>query len=133
MDVSGLLRYVESGYSGHLNDAQQYGLMAQVGDDLPFPNELILLGDKIYPNRDPIMTPYTAVQLLRKEPRERRKCRKLNRRIRRYRTSVEHGIADLKVYRCISSIWRQNRRQLSCAVNICASLVCRRKQIELIL
>ena len=73
--------------------------MTQIGTDLPFPADCILLADKIYPNGDPLMTPYTAAQLARKEGNMRRKCMKLNRCIQMYRIRVEHAIADLKKYK----------------------------------
>ena len=52
--------FIESGFLGHQNDAQQFMVMRQIGNDvsLPFPDNCFLLGDKIYPNRHPVMTPY---------------------------------------------------------------------------
>lgn len=78
VDVHGTIRYVESGYPGHLNDAQQHSMMQDIGTDLRFPDELVLLDDMIYPSRGAVITPYTSAQLARKQPLERRKCRKLN-------------------------------------------------------
>jgi hypothetical protein len=54
--------------------------MAQIGNDvsLPFPDNCFLLGDKIYPNRHPVMTPYTRQQIARKPECLKNKCRKLN-------------------------------------------------------
>ena len=129
---SGVIRHVESGFLGHQNDAQQFRLMRQIGIDLPFPDQCFLLGDKIYPNGHPIITQYTAAQMRRKHGRQRRQCRKLNRYIGRYRVCVEQAIGELKCYRSISSVWRQRRSALPRVVNICAGLVCRRKQIGLI-
>ena len=37
--------------------------MRQIEIDLPFPDDLYLLRNKIYPNRHPIMTPYTRQQV----------------------------------------------------------------------
>ena len=62
-----LLIYIESGFMGNLNDAQTFGLMRRIGTELCFPEQCLLLGDKIYPNGNCIMTLYTAVQLARKE------------------------------------------------------------------
>ena len=42
-------RHIESGYLGHIDDAQQYGLMKQVGPDLHFPDDLLILGDTNLP------------------------------------------------------------------------------------
>ncbi|KAL4232432.1 hypothetical protein ACF0H5_007125 [Mactra antiquata] len=132
-DANGIIRYVESGYCGHLNDAQQYGLMHRIGIDISFPEDVCLLGDKIYPNRGPIMTQYTADQLTRKDPLMRRKCRKLNSLIKQYRVTVEHAIGELKVYKAVGSLWRHPRHMLPSAVKTCAALVCRRKALGIIL
>ena len=51
VDATGIIRYFESGFMGHLNDAQTFGLMRRTGTELCFPEPCVLLGDKIYPNR----------------------------------------------------------------------------------
>jgi hypothetical protein len=68
-DYTGVIVHVESGFLGHINDAQQYALMENIGsgDELdPPPPELNILGDKIYPNMYPIITRYTSAQLSQK-------------------------------------------------------------------
>ena len=50
----GTIRYIESGYAGHLNDEQQFGTMQQLGFDRIFPEELCLLAGKLDPNRTPV-------------------------------------------------------------------------------
>ena len=67
VNATGIIRYIESGFMGRLNDAQTYGLMRRIRTELCFPKQCVLLGDKIYPNGNCIMTPYTAAQLARKE------------------------------------------------------------------
>ena len=67
VDATGIIRYIESGFMGHLNDAQTFGLMRRIETELCFPEQCLLLGIKIYPNGNCIMTPYTAAQLARKE------------------------------------------------------------------
>ena len=48
-----------SGLAGHLNDAQRFNLMAQIGGgQLSFLIQCILLAYKIYPNIYSLMTPY---------------------------------------------------------------------------
>ena len=131
-DTDGNICFISSGFPGHLNDAQQFNLMTQIGgDQLPFPDQCILLADKIYPNRYPLMTPYTAQQIARRQDLlEQRKCRKLNRLINSARVCVEHAIGKLKTYSAVSSKWRHSRRLLSRVVKICACLVQRRKQVQ---
>ena len=82
VDATGIMRYIESGFMGHLNDAQKIGLMRRIGTELCFPEQCVLLGDKIYPNGNCTMTPYTAAQLARY-----------------YRIGVEHAFAELKQYK----------------------------------
>ena len=51
-----MIRYIQTGFLGHLNDAQQFALMDQLGTGLEFPDNCNLLGDKIYPNRGNVVT-----------------------------------------------------------------------------
>ena len=108
-------------------------LMQQIGRDLPFTDNCFLLGDKIYPNRYPVMTPYTSAQINRKQGRMRRHGSLFNKYIRKYRVCVEHSICKLKCYRVVSSEWRHPRPVLPKVVKICASLVCRRKEIGIVM
>ena len=112
-----------------MNDAQQFGLMRQLGTDLIFPEELYLLADKFYPNRTPVLTSYTSAQLARRQLVERTH-RKFNSLIRKHSIRVEHAIVDLKTYKYVGSLWRHPVDMLSSTV--CASLVCRRKAIGFI-
>ena len=132
-DNDGVIIHIECGFLGHTNDAQQFVLMTNIGsgEELDFPLELNLLADKIYPNRYPLITGFTAAQLARKQGVELRKCRQFNRYLQSYRVSVEHGIASLKSYKVTSSTWRHSRMRLSKTVQICAGLVCRRREIGL--
>ena len=124
--------YLECGFLGQQNDAQQYNSMREIGTDLPFPHQCILFGDKIYPNNNTTMIPYTSMQLRRKEGCEKRKCLKLNRLIAKYRVCVQHAIAELKSYKSIGSVWWYKRSALPRVVHICGALVCRRKKIGLL-
>lgn len=67
------LRHVEAGFQGHFNDAQCYDTMA-IGNrqHLDIPRSCYILGDCIYPSTHPIVTPYTAAQLRRQNPHQRR-------------------------------------------------------------
>ncbi|CAG2210778.1 unnamed protein product [Mytilus edulis] len=119
----------EQYYSGH----RQYMLMRNIGQQLPFPDELFLLGDKIYQNRHPVLTAYTRQQIIRKPRNMQRKCRKLNRLITHYRVKVEHAIGELKKYKVMGTLWRHPRQRLTSVVTICAAFVCRRKDFILLL
>ena len=79
------------------------------------------------------MTPYSAVQMRQRNAHQRRQCRRLNRIIQRYRFCVEHAIIEVKEYRAVGTVWRHRRRALPRFVTISAGLVCRKKQIGLII
>ena len=133
IDNHGTIVHVESGFLGHINDAQQFNLMTRIGPNLqlPFPENCHLLADRIYANRFPLLTAYKSVQIGRMEGPRLRKYRKFNSYLTCCRVSVEHSIARLKSYRAVSDVWRHPRHLLSRTVNICAGLVRRRKEIGL--
>ena len=133
VDCHGTIRFMRSGFLGHQNDAQQYRMLPDIGADLLFPDQCVLLADKIYPNQYPLMTPYTTAQIRCKQGRHRRRSLKLNRLIVKYRACAEHAIAEIKRYRAISSVWRHKRGLLPKVVHICAFLTSRKKSIGLTL
>ena len=49
VDSCGQIRYIECGFMGHLNAAQQFALMRKLGTDLPFQDECMILENNIYP------------------------------------------------------------------------------------
>ena len=106
-------------------------LMRQVGNDvsLPFPDNCFLLGDNIYPNRHPVMTPYTRQQIARKAECLKNKCRKLNRLISEYRIKVEYAICKLKCYKVMGTLWSHPPPKLKNLVKICAGFVNRGKRL----
>ena len=91
------MRFIQSGFLWHLNDAQQFAMMNKLGTDFPFPHHCYILGDKIDPNKGNVLTQYATQQVARKQGVERSKCLKFNRVLKRYRIGVEHAIAQLKV------------------------------------
>ena len=46
VDNLGTIRFIQSGFLGHLNDAQQFAMMDRLGIDMPFPHHCYILGDK---------------------------------------------------------------------------------------
>ena len=83
--------------------------MRQIEIDLPFPDDLYLLRNKIYPNRHPIMTPYTRQQVAAEPANLQEKCCKMNKLITEYRVKVEHAIGDIKRYNILGRLWRHKR------------------------
>ena len=96
---------IECGFMGHLKYAQ-LKLMWHIGTDSAFPEECILMADKIYPNRHPIVTTSTAAHLRQRNDRRLTQCCKLNRYIQRYWVCVEHAIGELKVNRSVGTLKR---------------------------
>jgi hypothetical protein len=66
----------------------------------------------------------------RKPDRLQRKCRKFNRTLSQYRVLVEHVIGEVKCYKVIGTLWRLPRTKLKRVAEICAGLVCRRRQLN---
>lgn len=121
-----MICHLESGFLGHQNDAQQFFLMSyKIGRGLPFPLDCFILGDKIYPNRCPIITPFSQHQIVTRNHQDQRKRRKFNTIVSFYRTLVERTICKLKKYKILSSIWRHPRTKFAYGVDIVAGLVCR--------
>lgn len=128
IDAKKKIRYVESGFKGRNNDAQIFRMMWSIGkeDNLNFPPncQLLGLGDSIYPNRHPILTLYTTIQI-RRQPRHRqRMMRQFNKRHRSKRCYVEHAIRLVKIFRVIGTLYRQKREHIS--VCLCAFLAAHR-------
>ena len=65
IDNAGCICYAEARFK---NDAKQFTMMQQIGVNGPlhFLEDCILLADQIYPNRHPIVTPFTTQQINRK-------------------------------------------------------------------
>ena len=115
VDNQNRIRLIRSGFLGHQNDAQQFNSLPQIGYGLPlnFPEDCFILADKIYANKYPIVTPFKRQQLRAKPRRERRKSRKVNRRIGECRVYVEHAIRKLKGYRVLGTMWRHPRWKIN--------------------
>jgi hypothetical protein len=54
IDNTGEIRHIECGFLGHQNDAQQFRLMRQIGQDLPFPRSFELSAFSLPPIRFPV-------------------------------------------------------------------------------
>ena len=104
-----------------------------IGGQLPSADNCALLADKIYPNRHPLITPFSGAQIRTMQGNLQPRALRLNSDVNSYTITVEHAICELKIYRCISGIWRHPRRRLSRTMKVCAQIVCRRKNIGLIL
>ncbi len=120
--------YVHSGFLGHDNDAVTYRQLPNIGpgQELPFPGHLRLLADSIYPNQYPLLTPYKAIAMRNVDILEKRRRRRVNKRIRSRRVYVEHIIKDLKTFRVVTGIHRNRRELFPSIVELCAGLAQRK-------
>ena len=100
-----------------------------VNGPLHFPEDCVLLADKIYPNRHPTVTAFTTQQIKRKPEHMKGKCRKFNRLVSEYSILVEHVIGDLKSYKILGTLWRHPRPNLVDIVETCTARVKRRRTI----
>ena len=120
--------FVSAGYVGHLNDAQCYRLIPEIGPgrDLEFPEDAYLLGDSAYPCEYPLISPYRRQQITAAEGERREQMVNINYAIKRRRIYVEHLIGHLKMYRVIGSLYHHRRRDMSRITQLCVGLAERR-------
>lgn len=116
---------VSSGYLGHANDSRCFQLLPNIGPmgPLHFPDDCYIVGDLAYPNRYPIVSPYTEREV-RRGDRDRK--REVNRMLRAKRIYVEHIIKHLKTFRVIGSLYRHPRHSVSRLTELCAGFSQRR-------
>jgi len=68
IDNAGDIYYAEAHFLGHQNIAKQFTMMQQIGANGPlhFPEDCVILADKIYRNRHPTVTLFTTQKKNRK-------------------------------------------------------------------
>ena len=82
--------HVQSGFLGHENDANCYRQIGSIGPDahLKFTANCYILGDCIYSNGNPVITPYKVTDMIPQPRAVKRARRKFNRLHRRRRVFV---------------------------------------------
>ena len=107
IDVYRNIRFVKCGYLGHLNDAGQFLLMPIIGPNGAyfFPADCVLLGDRGYANRYPIMTPYRRNQMQRGNHAQVI----YNQELASHRIYVEHVMHFIKTYAAVKIVHRHPR------------------------
>ena len=117
----------KGGYSGRNNDAGIFRLMRRY---VRLPRNLYLLGDTIFPNGHPLITPYSRRQInaVRNTPLYQRRIA-ANRTIRKYRPRVENAIKWLKDFNILHYMYRHDRDEQAQIVDIVAGLTDRRMQM----
>lgn len=128
LDNMNNIRYIHSGFMGHMNDAQTFAHLPSIDQrgPLTMPDGLCLLADTIYPNTNTIVTKYTAAQINRMRPINRKKARKFNRILCSYRGYIERVFPSLKIFKVIGSLYRHPRWEMAAIVELCAGLAVRR-------
>ena len=126
------IRYVSSGFYGHLNDAQTFRELPEFGEhnlNYYMPPNCWVLADKIYPCIKPLITPYRKNQIPKNDLNEARRRNLFNDLIVAHRVYVEHVIGRLKQYRIIGSVYRHDITELGRIVYLCACLTQRRVEL----
>ena len=59
----------------------------------------------------------------------KQKYRKMNRLITEYGVKEKYAIGDITRYKVLGTLWRHKRKHIKQVAEICAALVCRRKQL----
>ena len=119
------IRFVQSGFLEHQNDAGQYHLMPSIGpdQDLDFPENASLLGDNGYANRYPVMTRYRRDQIRNlADGDERLAIGVYNQEHSRCRIYIEHIMAFFKTYRAVKGVYRHPRWLMPIVAELCACL-----------
>lgn len=128
--MHGHIRYLKTGFHGRLNDAGQF-LQLPVngpGQQLDFPPDCYLLGDRGYANRYPIITPFRRNQLAAEGPGRNAQLIN-NEELSRVRVKVEHTISFLKTYRAVSQLYQHSREFQPIIADLCGFLAERRLQL----
>ena len=122
------IRYIHSGFRGHLNDDNIYRELPQISPNgqLQFPGECWLLADSIYPYQHPLITPFKQNQINAVPPEDTGSMVDFNEEHKIHRVYVEHVIGQLKSFRCISYIFCHRKIKLARLVDLCAALSQRR-------
>lgn len=130
-DVNNRIRYIHSGFLGHMNDAQTVTLMPQISPEGPlqFPADCWLLADAIYPCRHPTLPPYKANQITAAPANMQLQMKKYNKIHKRNRVFIEIVIGYLKHFRVIGTLNRHPRLNLARIVELCAALSLRRARL----
>lgn len=115
------IRYIHSGFTGHMNDAGQFLQLPRIGpnEPLPFPADCYILGDRGYANRYPIITPYRANQM---QPPNVEDKVLFNREVCAHRIFVEHVMSFIKTYNAVSNLYKHPRWLMPIIVETCAFL-----------
>ena len=119
IDCNRNIRFLRSGFLGHCNDALQYMLLPSIGhgQELELPQGVYLLADSIYPNREPLLTPFRRNQIHGDENLEL-----FNLEHSRCRVAVEHVISYFKTFAVMKGVYRHKRWLLPVIADICAAL-----------
>ena len=122
---------VRSGFPWHLNDAQQFTFLPNIGPNGPlyFPENTFLLAGKIYLYVYPLMTPFTNTQIRLRQLNYRHRMRSFNKKMNGKGIFVEHLHHGIKMYRVIGSLYRHSREDASYTVELCAALAHRSLQL----
>ena len=130
VDVFGNIRFIYTGFEGGTNDAGQFLRLPPIGpgQQLDFPPDCFLLGDKGYANRYPVIAPFRQNNV--RAAGVNAVGKKLyNTEHAKVRIIVEHTISYIKRYRAVKECYRHERFMQPIVTDVCAFLA--QRQIEL--
>ena len=120
------IRYIQTGFDGHMNDAGMFLDMPSIGYTpnhlLQLPNECYLLADKGYANQYPLITPYKRNQMDGLPNDQLQTMRLFNTEHAAHRVVIEHVIRRMKTYRSVGLIFRHSLNDMPMVADICAFL-----------
>ena len=129
VDINKNIRYFKSGFEGHHNDAAQFLELPPIGPGaaLDFPADCVLLGDKGYANRYPVITPFRRNQIAAGVDGTFQLM--YNTEVASCRIIIEHVISYVKKYRAVKECYRHERCMQPIVVDVCGFLA--QRQIQL--
>ena len=105
-----------------MNDAQSFNSLHDISPKagIPFHRETLILGDKIYPYRYPLITGFIAAQIPTQPPLERERRLLFNENVKIHIAYIEHVIGQMKTFKIIGSLYRHSWGWMAEVVKLCA-------------
>ena len=104
VDPHGIIRNLETGFKGHMNDMGDYNRSRLGRRELPMPAWAKVLADGGYFDDGLLVVPWTQQEAEGNELRLQ-----MNERHRHYRSVVERTILVMKHYKCVSHLWKNHK------------------------
>lgn len=117
VDPAGYFIDVEAGFRGGMNDTGIFNISRLGRGDIVLPAWAVVLANGGYPNRAPLLRPYTDAQAAGNP-----QLLEINEAQRACRSEVERAFRRLKVYRVGSRVWAGRKAFLAVVIEVATCL-----------